>query len=382
MKKICVITGSRAEYGLLYPVIRAIDNSPKLTLQLVVTGSHLDAKHGLTVNEIKKDNIKIDFEIDMLLDSVKKSAPAKSMGLLMIQLSQCFEILKPDILLILGDRYEILTAAACAVAMNIPIAHIHGGESTEGAIDEQIRHAITKMAHIHFATTDVYKSNILRMGEQAFRVFQVGAPVMENIKNYRFLPKTQLEAELVLRINAPLFIITYHPVTLMDSGTEEQVQNMLEALSNFEGTFIFTGANADFGGDKINDMIKNHVEKKPNCRFYQSLGRLYLDVCKHADVMVGNSSSGIIEAPCLKLPVVNIGDRQKGRLRHINVIDTNYDANSITDGIKKALTDVPFKSAVKDMENLYGDGRTSEKIVDVLERVEINQQLMFKSLVF
>lgn len=380
MKKICVLTGTRAEYGLLYHTIKAIEKSEKLELRLIVTGSHLSPAHGMTVNEIKKDGLKIDFEIDMLLNSANKSAIAKSMGLLIIQLSNCFEALNPDMLLILGDRYEILAAASCAVAMNIPIAHMSGGEITEGAIDEQIRHAVTKMAHIHFVHTEEFKRNVLGLGEQEFRIFNVGDPSVENIKKYKFMGKRSVEEELGIDIRGKLFLVTYHPVTLMDSNTEEQMSNILRALDSFDGTFIFTGANADFDGAKINEMIKAYACGRDGSYFFQSLGHMYMNICKYADVMAGNSSSGIVESVSFNLPVVNIGDRQKGRLRHDNIIDVDYSTENIIGAINMALFDEGFKNSIKHIKSAYGDGNTSSLIVNLLENLEINEAFLVKSL--
>jgi len=382
MLKVCVLTGTRAEYGLLYHTIKAIDQSPLLQLQLIVTGSHLSPGRGHTVDAIIKDKIKIDYKIDMLIESAQKSAIPKSMGLLMIQLAAAFDDLRPDIVLILGDRYETLVFASCATALNVPIAHMHGGEASEGAIDEQIRHAITKMAHIHFTSTDIYMKNVLRMGEQPFRVYNVGAPVVENIRKHNFLPRGRLEEKLGLSLAGPVFVVTYHPVTLNDRDTDGQAANLLNALGKFGGTFIFTGANADHGGSGINELIKTYIKNKDNCYFFDSLGYLYMDVCKHADIMVGNSSSGIIEAPCFKLPVVNIGERQKGRLRHPNIIDAGYGEADIIQGINKALYDECFKSGLTRMELLYGNGTTSSQIIKVLEGLVIDDKFMLKSLDF
>ena len=378
MKKICVITSTRAEYSLLYEIMKAIDKSAGLELQLIVTGSHLSYNHGYTVDVIKKDGFKIDDEIDIIMDSNSKKSIAITMGLLMMQLANSFDKLKPDVLMILGDRYEILAAASTAVAMNIPIAHIGGGESTEGAIDEQIRHAITKMAHLHFASTEIYKENILKMGEQPFRAFNVGASVMENIKKHNFMQQNQLEEHLGFKIKVPFFVVTYHSVTLLNNA-KEQIDNLLKALDKFDGTFLFTASNADHGGNEINSIITEYIYQKPNCYFVKSLGHLYLDVLKHADIMVGNSSSGIIEAPCMRLPVVNIGDRQKGRLRHDNIIDVGYLSQDIEEGIQQAL-DNKFVKKIKNMENLYGDGLTSEKILFILESLEINEEFVIKRL--
>jgi len=360
--------------------MKAVEKSANLELQLIVTGSHLSYNHEHTVDIIKKDGFNIDEEINILVDSDNKSGIATSMGLLMIQLAGTFARLQPDMLLILGDRYEILASASTAVAMNIPIAHIHGGESTEGAIDEQIRHAITKMAHLHFAATETYKNNILKMGEQSFRVFNVGAAIMENIKKRNFMGKDELEKHLGFTIKYPFFIITYHPVTLIENQ-KQQIENLLEALDTFEGTLLFTASNADYGGDEINKLIEEYASSRNDSYFIKSLNHLYLDVLKHADVMVGNSSSGIVEAPCFGLPVVNVGDRQKGRLRSKNIIDVGYDRKSIKEGIEMALNK-EFISDIGNMQNLYGDGKTSEKIVSVLSKTVVSEEFIFKKLTY
>lgn len=381
MKKVLVVTGTRAEYGLLYWTMKEIQKDKDLQLQLIVTGSHLSEEYGYTVEQIKKDGFKIDEEIDMLIDSNKKSAIVKSMGLEMIQMAQAFDRLKPDILLILGDRYEIFVAATCAMMMNVAIAHMNGGESTEGAIDEQIRHAITKMAHIHFAGAEYYRERIIKMGEEPWRVHNVGQAGIENIKRLRLLTKTELEYELGIKLDKKVFLITYHPVTLGVQDIENQMENLLKAISEFDAKYIFTYPNADYGNkiiiDKINEFRQNH----DNVYVFYSLGQVkYLSLMKYTDVMIGNSSSGIIESPSFKLPVVNIGDRQKGRLRNKNIIDVGNNEIEIIEGINKALYNKQFINSLNDLENVYGDGTTSEKVVKILKTIEINEKLLHKKL--
>lgn len=381
MKKILVVTGTRAEYGLLYWTMKEIQKDKDLQLQLIVTGSHLSEEYGYTVEQIKKDGFKIDEEIDMLIDSNKKSAIVKSMGLEMIQMAQAFDRLKPDILLILGDRYETFVAATCAMMMNVAIAHMNGGESTEGAIDEQIRHAITKMAHIHFAGAEYYRERIIKMGEEPWRVHNVGQAGIENIKRLRLLTKTELEYELGIKLDKKVFLITYHPVTLGVQDIENQMENLLKAISEFDAKYIFTYPNADYGNkiiiDKINEFRQNH----DNVYVFYSLGQVkYLSLMKYTDVMIGNSSSGIIESPSFKLPVVNIGDRQKGRLRNKNIIDVGNNEIEIIEGINKALYNKQFINSLNDLENVYGDGTTSEKVVKILKTIEINEKLLHKKL--
>jgi len=381
MKKVLVVTGTRAEYGLLYWTMKEIQKDKDLQLQLIVTGSHLSEEYGYTVEQIKKDGFKIDEEIDMLIDSNKKSAIVKSMGLEMIQMAQAFDRLKPDILLILGDRYETFVAATCAMMMNVAIAHMNGGESTEGAIDEQIRHAITKMAHIHFAGAEYYRERIIKMGEEPWRVHNVGQAGIENIKRLRLLTKTELEYELGIKLDKKVFLITYHPVTLGVQDIENQMENLLKAISEFDAKYIFTYPNADYGNkiiiDKINEFRQNH----DNVYVFYSLGQVkYLSLMKYTDVMIGNSSSGIIESPSFKLPVVNIGDRQKGRLRNKNIIDVGNNEIEIIEGINKALYNKQFINSLNDLENVYGDGTTSEKVVKILKTIEINEKLLHKKL--
>ena len=383
MRKIAVVTGTRSEYGLLYWTMKEIQNDKDLQLQLVVTGNHLVKEYGYTVEQIKKDGFLIDEEIDMIINSEKKSSIAKSMGIELIQMAQCFDRLKPDILLILGDRYETFIAAVCAMMMNIPIAHMNGGESTEGAIDEQIRHAITKMAHIHFSGAEYYKERIIKMGEEPWRVFNVGEAGIENIKKLEFMSKQQIEEELNVKFNKKIFLITYHPVTLDVDNIEEQIDNLLETISKFNAIYIFTYPNADFGSKIIIDKIKKFIKENKNANVFYNLGqKRYLSLLNYVDVMIGNSSSGIIESPIFKLPVVNIGDRQKGRLKNKNVIDTGYSKSDIYSGIYKALYDKKFKDNLEQMKNLYGDGTTSKQVVHILKSIEINKKLISKKLTY
>ena len=383
MRKILVVTGTRAEYGLLYWTMKRIVGDNELQLQLIVTGNHLVPEYGYTVEAIRKDGFKIDEEIDMLVNSNKKSGIAKSMGLELIQMAQAFDRLKPDLLLILGDRYETFIAATCAMIMNIPIAHMNGGESTEGAIDEQIRHAITKMAHIHFPGTEYYKKRIIKMGEEPWRVFNVGEAGIENIKRLKFMSKQEMEKELSIKFNKKMFLITYHPVTLDVDNIEEQIDNLLKAISRFNAIYIFTYPNADFGSKIIINKIENFSKKNDNANIFYNLGqKKYLSLLNYIDVMVGNSSSGIIESPLFKLPVVNVGDRQKGRIKNKNIIDTGYSEMDIYNGIYKALYDEKFKYDLEHMKNIYGDGTTSEQIVYILKSINLNKKLIGKRLTY
>lgn len=383
MRKILVVTGTRSEYGLLYNTMKEIQKSKALKLQLIVTGNHLVSSFGGTIEEIRKDGFTIDDEIDMIISSDKKSALIKSMGIEMIQMAQSFDRLKPDMLLILGDRYETFIAATCAMMMNVPIAHMNGGESTEGAIDEQIRHAITKMAHLHFPGAEYYKERIIKMGEEVWRVFNVGQAGVENIKRLELYSKSEIEKELNIKLNKRIFLITYHPVTLEAENIEVQIDNLLKALKEFDAKFIFTYPNADFGSKTVIDKINGFVKENENAFVFSSLGqKRYLSLLNYTDIMVGNSSSGIIEAPTFRLPVVNIGNRQKGRLRSKNIIDTGYTKEEIVEGINKALFDENFKNELNDIESIYGDGTTSVQITKILKAINIDRKLLEKKLTY
>lgn len=383
MKKVLVVTGTRAEYGLLYWTMKEIEKDDELGLQLIVTGSHLSKKYGYTVEKIKKDGFKIDEEIDMIIDSNRKSSIVKSMGLEMIQMAQAFDRLNPDILLILGDRYETFVAAICAMMMNIPIAHMNGGEVTEGAIDDQIRYAITKIAHIHFVGADVYKERIIKMGEEPWRVYNVGQAGLENIERLKLLEKEEVEEQLGIKFDKKVFLITYHPVTLDVDNTESQVDNLLSAVSNFDARYIFTYPNADFGNQIIIKKINEFAKNNKNANVYYNLGQLrYLSLLKYIDVMIGNSSSGIIEAPFFKLPVINIGNRQDGRLKNKNIIDVGYDKDSIVEGIEKVFYDKTFRKNLNNIENLFGSGSTSFKIVKILKEIKLNKKLLSKKITY
>lgn len=378
MRKIMVVTGTRAEYGLLKNTIKKIENSKLLELQLVVTGAHLSHKYGYTVQDIVDDGFRIEEKIPILLEG--ESEISKEMGLLMVQLSQTMKRLKPDVLLILGDRYEIFAAVSVAMAMNIPIAHISGGEVTEGAIDEQIRHAITKMAHIHFPGAKIYGENIANMGEESWRIFDVGDPGIENIKLTKFLSKEELEQSLGVSIDTKTLLVTFHPVTLERKMLESQIDNLLEALEKINGKKIITYPNSDNGGEIIIERLKQFAEKNKDVFLFKSLGILrYLSVMKLCGAIVGNSSSALVEAPFLKKPVVNIGNRQKGRLTANNIICCGNDSREIKESIDKALS-TDFKITVGNTESLYGEGNTSKDIVSVLEKMEINDKLLKKKL--
>jgi GDP/UDP-N,N'-diacetylbacillosamine 2-epimerase (hydrolysing) len=382
MRRIAVVTGTRAEYGLLKNTLKEIRNSKDFELQLIVTGAHLSEEFGYTIQEIIDDKFEIEDKIPILMRSRAKDGISKEMGLLMIQLSQAFERLKPDILLILGDRYEIFAAASVAMVMNIPIAHISGGESTEGAIDEQIRHSITKMAHIHFPGAEVYAKNIISMGEEAWRVFNVGDPGIENIKTSKLLTKEELKEKLKIDVDIDTLLVTYHPVTLERELLPFQVENLITALDKIGHNMIITYPNTDNGGDYIIRELEKFNKNNTKVHLFKNLGILrYISVMNLCGVVIGNSSSALVEAPFLKVPVVNIGDRQKGRLMADNIICCSNDSEDIVHAVNKALSS-EFKEKVKNIKSLYGEGNTSKEIASVLKDIEINDRLLKKKLIW
>ena len=364
-RKICVITGSRADYGLFYPVLIKIQESSQLDLQLITTSSHHSSEFGLTSGQIEDDGFYIDEKIKNLCLSDKKSSIVKSAGAATSILSESFERLKPDVVLLLGDRYETHAAATSAMLMNIPIAHIHGGEITEGAVDEQIRHSITKMSYLHFCSTEPYRQRVIQMGEDPLRVFNSGAPGIDNIINVQLLTKSQLEQALDWKLSAEYALFTYHPVTLKATDIESDLDSIFATLDTFGFNILFTYANADYGGKIINQNIesfcKNNAQKY---KVVKSLGQVkYLSAMKHADLLIGNSSSGIIESASFKKPVINIGDRQKGRLKNKNVIDCNIE--KLKESILTTFSE-SFRNKINNIDNIYGNGKTADFIVDKL----------------
>ena len=325
MRKICIITGSRAEYGLLHSLLEKIKKDKNTKLQIIATCMHLLPKFGNTYKEIIKDGFKIDYKVKMPIPSSKPESITGATGLGMIGFSKAFLKLKPDLVVVLGDRFEVLSASFAALSKNIPIAHIHGGESTFGAIDEAIRHSITKMSTWHFAASKVYKKRIIQMGENPKRVYLVGSLGVERIKKIKFLSKTILEKKIKFKFGKKNILITFHPETLSNKSKKESFKNLLYALKKVDDTsIIFTLPNADAGGDKIAKMIKafTKLNKKKYIAFKSMGDKLYLSTMKYSDLVIGNSSSGIIEAPCFNIPTINIGDRQQGRLQAKSIINT------------------------------------------------------------
>jgi len=365
MKKVCVVTGTRAEYGLLKPLIKRINNDSNMELQLVVTGMHLSPEFGLTYQEIEQDGFKITECNEMLLSSDTPNGITKSIGLGIIGFADIFTKKVPDIVIILGDRYEILAAATAAMIHRIPIAHIHGGELTEGSIDESIRHAITKMSILHFTSTENYRSRIIQMGEQPGRVFCVGALGVENIKKQPLMNKHELEESIHLKLDKPYILVAFHPVTLEYNTVKEQFENLLEALDDMKDyQIVFTKANADTDGRIINCKIDEYVNNnRKRAVAFASLGMIrYLSALKYCDMIVGNSSSGIIEAPSFHIPTINIGDRQRGRVRGKSVIDCSSTPKEIIKAINIAQM-MNINGILKNEDNLYEKENTSEAIL-------------------
>ncbi|MER2173183.1 MAG: UDP-N-acetylglucosamine 2-epimerase [Carnobacterium sp.] len=379
MKKICIVTGTRAEYGLLMPLLEQIKQAGDLELQLLVTGMHLSPEFGLTYKVIEADGYTINEKVDILLSSDTPVGISKSMGLGMIGFSECFDRLQPDMVILLGDRYETFVAATAASVARIPIAHLHGGETTEGAFDEAFRHAITKMSWLHFTSAEEYCKRVIQLGESPERVFNVGAIGIENIRKMPLMNKDELEKSLGIVFQKELLLVTFHPVTLEDATSEVQFKNLLNALETIENaTIIFTKANSDTDGRIINEMIDEYAnEHLENTLAFTSMGQLrYLSAMKLASAVVGNSSSGIIEAPSFKVPTVNIGDRQKGRIQAESLINCEPEKEAISKAIQLALSD-SFYTQLNKTKNPYGDGKVSDKIVGII-REALSKEISLK----
>lgn len=378
-KKISVLTATRAEYGLLKPLINKLNKVDEFDVRIVVTGAHLSSEFGLTYKEIEKDGINIDKKIEILLSADTPSAISKSMGLAMISFSDYFEMLNPDILIVLGDRYETLAIATVAMNQRIPIVHLHGGETTEGALDESIRHALTKMSYLHFTSTEEYRNRVIQLGENPERVFSVGAIGIENILNENLMDKLELQKSMNFTLDKPYAMVTFHPVTLEDNKSKEQVKELLNSLEVFRYMkFIFTKANADSGGRIINQMIDDYVNSHDNAIAFNSLGLTrYLSALKYSTMVIGNSSSGLLEVPSFGIPTINIGDRQKGRLQADSVINCEPIKDDIEKAIKIALSE-EFREKAKNTINPYGDGNTSDKIIKIIKEFILNDKINLK----
>tara|TARA_B100001250_G_scaffold139846_1_gene119794 strand:+ start:3173 stop:4327 length:1155 start_codon:yes stop_codon:yes gene_type:complete len=377
MKKVCFITGSRAEYGLLRWLMDLINQNNKFTLQIVATGMHLVEEYGLTFKEIENDGFIINHKVEMLLASDTSSSISKSTGLGLCGFSDAYSILKPDVIIVLGDRYEIFSACIAAMFAKIPIAHIHGGEKTLGAYDESIRHAITKMSWWHFVATSEYEKRVIQLGENPERVFNVGGLGVDSIKKYKLLSKKELMDRTKIKFFEKNLLITYHPVTLEDNSSKKQFSNLLKALGELKNTkLIFTLPNADSNSKIIKNMIVDYVAlNKKKSIFFSSLGQVnYYSLLQYVDGVIGNSSSGLLEVPTFKIGTINIGDRQAGRIKARSVIDCKATCSSIADAIE-ILYSEKFKKKLDRVKNPYGSGKASGKIIEILNNSKFKNNI-------
>tara|TARA_R110001592_G_scaffold13452_5_gene61679 strand:- start:243 stop:1424 length:1182 start_codon:yes stop_codon:yes gene_type:complete len=372
-RKICVVTGTRAEFGLLRYLMQEITASPALDLQIIATGMHLSPEFGLTYREIEEAGFTIDTKIEMLVSSDTATAVTKSMGLGLIGLADAYARLAPDLIVVLGDRFEIFVAVAAALIARLPVAHLHGGETTEGAFDEAIRHSITKMSHLHFVAAEDYKRRVIQLGEQPDRVFLVGGLGIDSIKRTELMTKDLLEDSINFKLGNRNLLITFHPITLEGQSATKEIAELLLALDELDDThLIFTMPNADTGGSEISKMIEKFVSTHPKSCVFKSLGQLrYLSCLQFMDGVVGNSSSGLAEAPSMNIGTIDIGDRQKGRLSASSVIHCEPTLGSIRKAIEK-LYDPLFRATLPFTVNPYGLGGASEKIVEVLSTHELD----------
>lgn len=380
-----VFTSTRADYGLQRWIIKEMQNNNKINTYILAGGTHLSKEYGNTIEEILKDSIKNIIEVPFLNTSLNAfldaSSLTSSIGNGLIQITQIFNTYKPDFIVLLGDRYELFIMAIAALLYQVPIIHLHGGENTTGVIDEQVRHAITKMAHIHMPSTSLYAENISKMGEEDWRIHIVGAPGLENIKKLELYTKEEILKLTGIDVNKNTIMCTYHPVTLeREDGVKWQIKNLLEALSKFNLQIVFTRPNAEVGSDEIVNMIKEFVDNNPKAYFFDSLGsKLYLSFLKYARAVVGNSSSGIIEVPSFSVPTVNIGNRQEGRLQTESIIQTGYSVNEIYKGLEKALYNTEYLTKIKDIKNPYGDGNASKYVIEAMKEIlEIPKEKLLK----
>ena len=378
-RRVAVVTGSRADFGLLYWTLRAIQDAPELELDLLVTGAHLSPEFGMSVREIEEAGFPIGARVEVLLSSDSGVGIAKAMGLGLLGFSEVLAIHQPDLLLVLGDRFETFAAVAAAMPLRIPVAHIHGGELTRGVIDELIRHAITKMSHLHFAATEAYAARIRQMGEESWRVIVSGAPGVEAIRRTPRLPLEELRARLGISFEGPSLLVTYHPVPSDTMDTQSGIQALLKALEAVDAEILFTYPNADAGARGVVEAVQAFVQSHARSRLFVNLGQpAYFALLASVSAMVGNSSSGLLEAPSFELPVVNIGDRQHGRIRGANVVDVGPVVEGIVDGIRRAL-DPAFRRTLAGLRNPYGTGEASTLIVSTLRSVPLNPALLCKS---
>lgn len=374
-----MVTGTRAEYGLLYWLLKELDEDPAIELQIIATGMHLSPEFGLTYKIIEEDGFNIDARVEMLLSSDTAAGMAKSLGLGVIGFSDVLERLQPEIIVVLGDRFEILAAVQAAMIAGIPVAHLHGGELTEGAMDDAIRHAITKMSHLHFAATEKYRRRIIQLGEAPERVYHFGAIGLDNIHRLKLLEREEFEKAIDFSLGKLNFLVTYHPETLSKVKSRETMYAIFSALDRFsEARIIFTGSNADAEGREIIRLISAYAAANSNrARVYTNLGQVcYLSAIKHVDVVIGNSSSGIYEVPLFKKPTVNIGNRQRGRLQPASVFNCPGEAGAVAGAIKKALSPETKQRLQNTVSPYYSDGQVSARIKEVLKNYPLENILI------
>jgi UDP-hydrolysing UDP-N-acetyl-D-glucosamine 2-epimerase len=373
-RRICVVTGTRAEYGLLYWLMKEIVADPQLDLQLIVTGMHLSPEFGSTYKLIEQDGFKINEKVEMILSSDSPVGIGKSMGLGLISFTEALQRLSPNIIVVLGDRYEILAAAQAALVLNIPIAHLAGGEITEGALDNAMRHCITKLSHLHFVSAEEYRRRVIQMGEMPDKVFNYGTIGLDNIRRLKLMTREELEQSMSFALGSLNFLVTYHPVTMQDDENESHIDELLLSLERYpQARIIFTLPNSDAGGRLITERIHEYVQRNSEQAVsFISMGQIrYLSALREVDVVIGNSSSGIIEAPYFKTPTVNIGIRQQGRLKADSIIDCSNQRDSIVSAIDRALS-VPFRDSLISMKLKYGSGNTAW---DIKENIKNNRDL-------
>lgn len=383
-KKVAVFTGTRAEYGLLYWLLKDIQSDSELTLQLLVSGMHLSPEFGETYQQIERDGFKIDEKIEILLSSDSAVGTVKSMGLGVLGFADALSRLSPDVLIILGDRFEALAAAQTAMILRIPIVHLHGGEITEGAYDDSIRHAITKLSYLHGTSTEEYRQRVIQLGEDPCRVHNVGAIGLDHLNRATFMSVSELSDSLNFELNKPFFLVTYHPVTLGNEQPEESFLSLLDALEQYpEYQIILTYPNADDGGRRIIPILENYSLRNPKrVLAIPSLGQVrYLSAVKHSSAVIGNSSSGIIEVPAFDVPTVNIGVRQKGRLSAKSVINCNHTKESVVSAIKHAV-ERRYKSKDEIIENPYGQGDTSRQVIEMIKSLQFEPSKTFFNVQF
>ena len=376
-RKIAVLTTSRADYGHLYWVLKDLAANPDIELCIVVTGAHLSAEFGHTVDEITRDGFTVDERVECLLSSDTDIGMAKTIGIATISLADTFGRLRPDILLLIADRYEMLAPASVAVALRIPIAHIEGGDVSEGAIDDQVRNALTKMSHLHFTPTELARRRVLAMGEEAWRVQRTGAPSLDHLYRRQLFTRAELERDLQLKFDGETIVVAYHPVTLARDTTHE-ADAVFAALEALPQNIIFCFPNADAGSRALVTRAKEFCARRANARLFVNLNHLqYWSVLRESDALIGNSSSGIMETPSIRKPTVNIGARQQGRERARNVLDAAANTDAIIEQTRRAL-DPAFLHSLEGMTNPYGDGHAAERIVETLASAPLGEKLLVK----